>query len=412
MVPGTVGWEHGEVMASRSIPAIRRPTGDGRMISGVAAGIARGLGVDVVLVRVAFVLLSFAGGVGIVLYAALTLVVPQGEQAPAARRSGGRTVEQAVGVGLITVGLMLLLRRVGLLLPDEVVWPAAVMVVGVAIAWTRLDGRTTDLLDGGRGLVIRLVAGALLLAVGIGVFVALNERLVVATQVVIAVTVTTAGVGLLAGPWIVRLGRQLTDERAQRIRADERAEVAAHLHDSVLQTLAMIQRRASSPAETVALARRQERELRDWLHGGGRAPRATTFAGAVQALADEVEADHLVAIEVVVVGDTPLTEDLRAAVAAAREATVNAARHSGSEVVSVYAEVDDDDVTTFVRDRGVGFDPDSLSADRRGVSESIVGRMDRHGGRADIQSAPGEGTEITLTMPISDASADATRESA
>jgi signal transduction histidine kinase len=248
--------------------------------------------------------------------------------------------------------------------------------------------------------VLRLVAGALLLAVGIGVFVALNERVVVATQVAVAVLVTTAGVGLLAGPWIVRLGRQLTDERTERIRADERAEVAAHLHDSVLQTLAMIQRRASSPAETVALARRQERELRDWLHGGGRPPEATTFAAAIQSLADEVEADHPVAVEVVVVGDAPLTDDLRATVAAAREAAMNAARHSGTDVVSVYAEVEDDVVTTFVRDRGAGFDPAAVPEDRHGLSESIIGRMERHGGRADVQSSPGDGTEITLTTPI------------
>ncbi len=388
-------------MADPFLPSFRRPARADRVITGVAAGIARGLGIDVAFVRVAFVLLSFAGGVGIVLYVMLTLVIPEGDVSARPPRADGRTVEQAAGVGLITVGLMLLLRRVGLLLPDQVVWPAAVMVVGVAIAWTRLDGRPTDLLDGGRGLVLRLVTGALLLAIGIGVFAALNERLVVATQVVIAVTVTAVGIVMLAGPWIVRLGRQLADERSERIRADERAEVAAHLHDSVLQTLAMIQRRASSPAETVALARRQERELRDWLHGSGRAPDASTFGAALQGLADDVEADHLVAVEVVVVGDAVLTDELRATVAAAREAAVNAARHSGADVVSVYAEVEDDVVTTFVRDRGSGFDPDRLPEDRRGVSESIVGRMDRHGGRADVQSWSGEGTEITLTMPRS-----------
>lgn len=394
-------------MPSLSLHAIRRPSGPDRMVAGVAAGLAGALGIDVVLLRVAFVLLTFAGGSGVVLYAVLALVIHEGDGAVAPRASG-RTLEQAVGVGLITVGLMLLLRRVGLLLPDQVVWPAAVMVVGVAIAWTRLDGRTPDLLDGGRGLVLRLVAGAVLLAGGIGIFVALNERLVVATQVVVAVAVSTTGLGLLAGPWIVRLVRQLSAERAERIRADERAEVAAHLHDSVLQTLAMIQRRATSPTETVALARRQERELRDWLHGGGRAAETTTFAAAVQALADEIEADHPIAVEVVVVGDAPLTAGLRAAVAAAREATVNSARHSGATVVSVYAEVEDDVVTTFVRDRGAGFDADRLPDDRRGVTESIVGRMERHGGSAEIHSRTGEGTEITLSMPRSERDARTT----
>lgn len=385
-------------MATLDLPSIRRTSGPDRVVAGVASGIARSLGVDVVLVRVAFALLVFAGGVGVVAYLVLALVVPEGDTIRTPVRADGRALEQAIGVGMLTLGFMLLLRRAGVLLPDQVVWPASVVVVGVAIAWSRLDGRGGDLLDGGRGLVLRLVAGSVLLAGGIGVFVALNERVVVATQVVAAVIVTTAGVGLLAGPWIVRLGRQLTDERAERIRADERAEMAAHLHDSVLQTLAMIQRRANSPAETVALARRQERELREWLNGTRR-PDGGTLAAAVRQMGDDVEADHLVPVEIVVVGDAPLTDDLAALVGAIREATVNVAKHSGADVASVYVEVEDDEVTAYVRDRGRGFDPTDLPDGRHGLVESVIGRMERHHGRAELWSEPGEGTEITLTMP-------------
>lgn len=385
-------------MAALSLPTVRRPT-DGRLVAGVATGIARAVGVDPVVVRLAFVLLAFAGGTGVILYLVLAVVVPEGDAPRVTSLAGGRTVEQAAGVGFVTLGLLLLLRRAGLLLPDQVVWPAVVIVVGAAIAWTRLDGRSVDLLDSGRGVVLRLVTGALLLATGIGVFVALNERVVVATQVVAAVLVTASGLALLCGPWIVRLGRQLTTERAERIRADERAELAAHLHDSVLQTLALIQRRAGSPAETIALARRQERELREWLIEGRQPTGGLTFASALRAIADDVEADHPVAVEVVVVGDVPLDDGGAALVAAAREATVNAARHSGSDAVAVYAEVDDVSLVAFVRDRGTGFDPATVPEGRRGLAESVVGRMERHGGVAEVKSSPGDGTEIVLTVP-------------
>ena len=383
-------------------PELRRTHDQDAWVAGVAGGLARALAVDPVLVRIAFVLLTLANGVGFVVYGVLWLLVPVGEVPASTIRSDGRTVEQAAGVGLLTVGVMLLLRKAGLFFPDQIVWPAAMIVVGVAIAWSRLGaglGRPGDLLDGGKGVVLRLVAGATLLALGVGVFAAQNERLVVATQVVIAVAVTMGGVVLLAGPWIVRLGRQLADERTQRIRADERAEVAAHLHDSVLQTLALIQRRAGSPAETIALARRQERELREWLQGRNQASTGDTVAGALRALADEIESDHVLTVDVVVVGDTPSDDDTAALIGAVREAVVNAAKHSGASAVSVYAEVTDDELSAFVRDRGRGFDPAAVPRDRRGIAESIVGRVARHGGRADIDSAPGEGTEVAITLP-------------
>ena len=386
-------------MVIDALPARLRRTTDDRWVAGVAGGAARAAGVDPLLVRIAFVVLTFASGLGILLYVAAALLVPAGDVPAGEIRADRRALEQAAGVGMITLGLLLLLRRTGLFFPDQVVWPAALVVTGAAVAWSRL-GRRGDLLDaGGAVVVVRLVAGAMLLAVGVGVFVAQNERLVVAAQVLLAVGAGTIGVVLLAGPWIIGLGRQLADERRERIRADERAEVAAHLHDSVLQTLALIQRRADSPAETVALARRQERELREWLHGRRRDSDDETMASAMRALADEVEGQHSVAVDVVVVGDVPMDGLGGALVGAVREAVVNAAKHSGAPAVSVYVEVGPEEITAYVRDRGSGFDPGSVPDDRRGIAESIVGRLQRHGGTVDIHSS-GDGTEVAMQLTM------------
>lgn len=388
-------------MATISLPPqLRRTRAPDRWVAGVAGGVARALGIDPLVVRVAFGLLSFAGGTGVFLYGLAWALVPEGDVPGTRRRPDRRTLEQAVGVGMVTVGLLLVLRRLGFFFPDEFVWPAALVVTGAAVAWSKLDGRGADLLDGGKGVVVRLVAGAVLLSVGIGSFVAHDERFVVITQVLVAVVAATVGAALLAGPWILGLARQLADERRQRIRADERAEVAAHLHDSVLQTLALIQRRAASPSDTVALARRQERELREWLHGRRREVDEDTVAISLRAVADEVEADHAVAVDVVVVGDARTTPATAALVGAVREAVVNAAKHAGVDTVSVYGEVGEAEVTAFVRDRGRGFDVDAVPADRQGIGESIVGRLSRHGGRAEITSGQGEGTEVVLTLPL------------
>jgi signal transduction histidine kinase len=212
-----------------------------------------------------------------------------------------------------------------------------------------------------------------------------------------------AGVVVAFGPWWLHVVRDLVDERRARAVAEERADVAAKLHDSVLQTLALIQRRADQPQQVVKLARAQERELRAWLFdgqpGGGAGSGEDTLAGAIGRLEQEVEERHECSVETVVVGDCPLDEDLRALVDAGREAAVNAATWSGAPSVSVFVEVDADEVAMYVRDRGVGFEPGAVAADRRGVSESIVGRMARHGGSAEVRSAPGEGTEVVLHMP-------------
>jgi signal transduction histidine kinase len=210
-----------------------------------------------------------------------------------------------------------------------------------------------------------------------------------------------AAVVLLLGPWWFRIARDLVDERQARARAEERAEVAARVHDSVLQTLALIQRRSADPAAVVQLARAQERELRSLLFEG-KAPggaSSESFGDGVREIQRDVEARHEVPVEVVTVGDCPLSDDLSALLFAAREAVVNAAKWSGAPVISLFAEVSPDKTEVVVRDRGKGFDPATVPDDRKGLAESVRGRMSRHGGSVTVQSAPGEGTKVSLCMP-------------
>ncbi len=207
---------------------------------------------------------------------------------------------------------------------------------------------------------------------------------------------------VLLGPWWIRVLRALLLERQGRVRAEERADIASRVHDSVLQTLALIQRRADNPQQVIQLARAQERELRSWLFDG-RAPGsmeglATTFAVGIRLIQQDVEAQHEIAVEAVTVGDCEIDDDLSALLAAAREATVNAAKWSGANVVSLFAEVEPTEVSVFIRDRGRGFDPESVPDDRKGLAESVKARMTRRGGSATVKSVLGEGTEVGLTM--------------
>jgi signal transduction histidine kinase len=242
------------------------------------------------------------------------------------------------------------------------------------------------------------VGAALVVAAGV-VFLEATGALSTARDVILAVLVVAVGLSVIFAPLVTRLARSLAAERAERIRSQERAELAAHLHDSVLQTLALVQRRAGEPGEVAALARRQERELRAWLSGRTPSPGgAATLHEALEAAAGEIETAHGVPVEVVVVGDAPLDEGAAAVAAAAREAMLNAAKFAGGSPVDVYAEAANGRFEVFVRDRGPGFDPAAVPADRRGVRESILGRMARHGGRADVHGAPGGGTEVELVL--------------
>jgi signal transduction histidine kinase len=238
------------------------------------------------------------------------------------------------------------------------------------------------------------------IALGAWAFLSSNPPLDLFDNAPLAVATVLVGIAVIAGPGIWRLVRQVSDERRERIRQEERAEMAAHLHDSVLQTLALIQR-TEDPNEMVALARGQERELRTWLYGKTKPGGEGSLSAALDAVAVEVERAHRTRIEIVMVGDCPLDDGVRALVHACREAFVNAARHSGARGVSAYVEVEDDQVTAYVRDQGVGFSREAVPDDRHGIAESIEGRMERNGGVAVIDSAIGHGTEVRLRIPRS-----------
>jgi signal transduction histidine kinase/phage shock protein PspC (stress-responsive transcriptional regulator) len=419
---------------------------DERVVAGVCAGVARWLGVDPIVVRLAALILALANGVGVLAYLVAWVVLPEARPestagSPASRprdrhRSGRRNAELALAVGCITLGLLVLVRWSAPFFPDFVVWPGTLAAIGIGLvlarggdggvdaatgrapapsagrgevrrdARTRLTANPLEALRSGRWFWLRMLGGACLLVLGIAIFLATNEASGAVGKVGIAVLATALGVVLVFGPWIVRLVGQLGDERRERIRSEERADMAAHLHDSVLQTLALIQRNTDASPEARSLARRQERELRAWLYddrhradGGAAGDAPGTLALALDQLTDEVEADHpAVEVDVVLVGDCPLDSGVTALVKAVREAVVNAANHSGESVVSVYVEVDGGRVEAFVRDRGRGFDTAAVDGDRQGIARSIVGRMARQGGRARVLSAPGEGTEVSVEV--------------
>ena len=402
-------------ISDASTGVLRRDRDEG-WIGGVAAGIARRFGVDVSLVRLAFVVATAAGGVGIAAYALGWLVIPAGDSRPARVRirTGRAAVEVALGTAFLLLAVLLTFRALGIWFSDAVVWPLVLIAGGGALIWRQSMGeherhppaptektpREIVSTEGRRAAVAISRTGlgiALVIAAGI-VFLQATGALGAARDVLLAVIAAVVVLGVILAPWIVRLVRSLTQERAERIRSQERAEVAAHLHDSVLQTLAMVQRRAGEPSEVAALARRQERELRAWLAGRPAPGHSAQLAGALEAAAAEVEEAHGVPIEVVVVGDRELDQHHEAVLAAAREAMTNAAKFGGGSPVDVYAEMGGSRTQVFVRDRGPGFDTASVPPDRRGVRESILGRMRRHGGRGRITSSPGTGTEVELVL--------------
>jgi signal transduction histidine kinase len=386
---------------------------DDRMLGGVAGGIAQHLGLNANVVRVAFVASAFAAGFGIIVYVLTWLLAPLAEPSADAieppRRLRMPSVGQVVGIGLLAIGLAVLLGVSGLWFGGAQGWPVLVAFIGFAILWARRgeDGRGLTLPGLGAPLETvmtgpiswpRIVIGAALVLIGMGTFLAANTSLAAAGNVLLAMIVAVGGVILLGGPWAWNVGRQLVEERSSRARSEARAEMAAHLHDSVLQTLALIQR-AKTSREMTTLARTQERELRAWLYGSAPAVAGARLRDAIDAMAGRVEAQHQVRVETVVVGDADLDERLGALVDACAEAVTNAARHSGSEAISVYVEVEPDTVTAFVRDQGRGFDPAAVPPDRRGIADSIVGRIVRRGGTVSIDSTAGTGTEVVIRLP-------------
>ncbi len=405
---------HGDPIAT-----LVRPT-SGRIMGGVSVGIADHLRVKVLWVRLTFALLALVSGVGVLAYALLWIFVPQGSGGEPVRPS---PTERRQAIGIAAVGAALAVIGTAFGLGESVGWivgPLGLAAVGAAFIWREADDAqrqrwrrsAAGVVGESRSGLWRLFGGATLVIGGLAVF-ALGRFDVSATGgALVAVLLTLIGVAVIAIPWWIRLVRDLGAERREVVVQQERAEIAAHLHDSVLQTLALIQRQAADPREVLRLSRSQERELRGWLYGpAGYATASSAVAPAVEATvsaalaaaAGEVEDTYAVKVTPVVVGDAVMAgvgSDMHALVAATREAMVNAAKHAGNADISLYAEVEEDAVTVFVRDRGVGFDPDRVGPDRRGLADSIRGRMERHHGRTVVRSAPGEGTEIELQMPI------------
>jgi signal transduction histidine kinase/phage shock protein PspC (stress-responsive transcriptional regulator) len=397
---------------------------EGNVLGGVAAGLAEHLGVPVMWVRAFFVVTAVVG-FGVVLYAALWLTLPLAQPrvdvAPgleAADRGGLRPGRRApvadtgvlVALGALGLGAAALLDLA--LGGFRFFWPAVVGVVGIAVLWHQADQAQRErwmdsteriglgrllLGSGGAAAYARVAVGLGLLVTALAIFAAQSGRLGQARDVLLAGVLGMAGLAVTLGPWLHRLAAEVATERAERVRTQERADVAAHLHDSVLQTLALIQTNAHDPGRVAQLARAQERDLRAWLYGSTAAPEER-LAAALSAVAAEVEDSHGLPVEVVTVGDAPLTPRLDAMVAAAREALVNAARHSGADRIDLYAEVADGRAEVFVRDRGRGFDPDAIPADRLGLRGSIVDRMRRHGGEGGVRTSPGQGAEVYLRM--------------
>ncbi len=408
-------------------PRLERRVG-GRVVGGVAGGIADHLGVDVFMVRVVFVLLCGLAGSGVLAYGLLWIFTPPGHDtqrpSPAERR-------RALGLAVLGLALAAGLGFVVSGTAGEVLIPVVVVAVGAALVWREYDSAPQALRGGPRSAFglpqnptvltwARVVGGVTLIVLGLGVVVLARVDLAALRSSLLAVVVTLVGIGLLTVPLWLRMWRDLGRERAARIRNEEREEIASHLHDSVLQTLALIQKQADQPQQVLRLARSQERELRKWLFGEGEAAR-TSLAEALRTIAGEVEDQHGVAVQTVTVGDVRLdltedesglsTEGATAVLGATREALVNAAKHSGESSVDLFAEAGQSEVSVFVRDRGVGFDPAAVPDDRQGLAKSIRARVRRRGGDVEVDSAVGRGTEIRIRIPLgAQASGDDTDE--
>jgi len=383
----------------------------------VAGGLARRFHIDVTLIRVVLAVVALSG-FGLVAYVVAWLLLPmEGERVTV----GARVLADRKGIIVVVACLPVLIAvlavtaalNAGIL--SSVAWSGYFAGAGVVLiyrnagdderAWLRQSAEPVLDLGAGsrRSFVLRLAVALLLVAGGVTCLVLGHSRRAALVPLG-GVVLIFAAIAVGFGPWWLRLTRDLVAERQARMNAEVRADMAARVHDSVLQTLALIQRSAADPDRVLQLARTQERDLRSWLFGGrlhasGEGDDEMTLAIALERLAREVETVHGVPIDVVAVGDCPLDANLRAMLAAGREATVNSAKWSGAPVVSLFTEVDGKRVSMFIRDRGSGFDPGTVAADRQGIATSIRGRMERIGGTVTIRSAPGEGSEVELSVP-------------
>ena len=420
-----------------------------RIVAGVCAGFARHSGLPVTFVRTVTFVLALCGGAGVLLYGWLWATTPdeavdgaagsdpRGDRLPKAALTGSSTVlpdsrplpggpsagadagpgapdgapadadpaeprrapvtEILLGLALVGTAGALIANRLGADLPLDAIIPAIVALAGTGLAWRQFAELRSGAGPRSSGMLVRALGALVLVALGILLFFVTSENPNVWTVVVAALSVLV-GVAVVVAPWAVRLTRDLSDERAAREREAGRAEMAAHLHDSVLQTLALIQQKAGPHSDAARLARAQERDLRDWLFTGA-TNGPVDLAAELRGIATTVERDYAVHVDVVAVGSVD-REVPDALLAAAREAILNAARHAGGSV-SVYVESSPTAIEVSVTDRGPGFSIGDIPADRMGVRESILARMQRAGGTASVRPGPGgTGTEIRLSLPL------------
>lgn len=377
---------------------------DGSVVAGVCVGLADHLGVRVVHVRLVMVLLATLSGAGVALYSALWALTPTGPASAGAGRGDERERRRGMALAVVAVAGAVLSFMVTTATGLSVIVPVLVVALGAGLVWQQYDG-------GGRVAPrsvfdwARVTAGATLVVVGLAVVVLGQVEFAALRSSLLAVVATLVGVGLLSVPVGLRLWRSLEEERAARIRESERSDIASHLHDSVLQTLALIQKRSDDPGQVARLARRQERELRQWLFGAGSrmSSGAATFAGAGEVMVGDVEDVYGLRVDQVVVGgDGPVGDAGEAVLGAVREALVNVAKHAGVDTADVFVENDGRTLSAFVRDRGRGFDPDAVGGDRHGLAQSIRHRVESRGGTVRVRSTLGRGTEIGIEMPLED----------
>ncbi len=389
------------------------------ILGGVCGGLAIRLGVRERTVRVLFCLAALAAGLGLLLYVVLWLSLPRADEAEAIahRLLGPRRQLRRVLVGLVAIiALGFFLQALGAPSLGSFSWPLWLSVIGLIGVWRGASPEERRHLEElarsapivgvptkrtKRSFFLRVIVGALLVLSGLRILRHFNSAWSVASPALVGTLILIAGFAVGLAPWWLATLNDLSGERRERVRIEERANVAAHLHDSVLQTLTLIERSAGDPEAVTRLARNQERELRAWLFdpSTGEGNQTSTFVAQLRAMEAQVENDWGVKVELVSVGDLELDDDLVALVAAGREAAVNAAQWSGASTVSIFAEVEPAAVSLFVRDQGRGFDLAAVPADRRGIDLSIRQRVERHGGSATIKSAPGAGTEVALVLP-------------